>query len=89
MINTLLTKIIFPQYAYCYKPNFDMPNIFWFKYLQDRMKYHYAVINKYNDIYYIFFINENGQIFDYLPYKNFKVAKHLLRKNKFICSSNK
>ena len=70
----------------CY---FKMPKIFWFKYLFDRQQYHYAVILKQYNLFVIYFINQYGQIFDKLLYKNYKVAKRLLRKNKFVCSSNK
>lgn len=70
----------------CY---FEMPKIFWFKYFTDRQEYHYAAIKRLGGLSIIYFINQYGQIFDKLLYKSYKVAKRLLRKNKFICSSNK
>ena len=66
-----------------------MPKIFWFKYLYDRQQYHYAIVRKEQELFVIYFINQWGQIFDKLPYKRYKLAKRLLRKNKFVSSSNK
>ena len=69
--------------------NFNMPKNFWFKIYNDRLQIHYAFIVDKNNNIYIFFSNVKGQIFDKLQFKNIKVAKRLLRKNKFVSSSNK
>lgn len=69
--------------------NVDMPKIFWFKIYNDRLQIHFAFIIEENNEIYVFFSNAKGQIFDKLEFKNKKIAKRLLRKNKFVSSSNK
>ncbi len=69
---------------------FDMPEIFWFKIYPDRQAVHWAIIRKINDSNVeICFIDVNGRIFDKLFFKHEKIAKRLLRKNKFYSNRNK
>ena len=67
---------------------FDMPESFWFKIYPDRQVVHWAVLRKKEENFEIYFVNVNGQAFDKLTFKQEKVAKRLLKKNKFYSSKN-
>lgn len=86
-------EILFPE-KYEIKRNisplkFEMPKSFWFKVLNDRCEIHWAVIKNENQKYNIYFINVFGQVFDIIELSNVRIAKRLLRKNKFISSNNR
>ena len=70
-------------------PIVDMPKNFWFKIYNDRLQIHFAFIVEEDNEICVFFSNAKGQVFDKLKYINKKIAKRLLRKNKFVSSSNK
>ena len=72
---------------------FDMPKTFYFRYLPDRLKIHWAIIvpkcGGYRPPVYVYFINDWGRVFDKLEFKNVKIARRRLRRNGFDFSTNK
>ena len=72
---------------------FNMPKTFYFRFLPDRLKIHWAIIVP-NDSGYrprvtVYFINDWGRAFDKLEFKNAIIARRRLRKCGFDYSTNK